>query len=111
MFTAVRERTREIGIMKAVGAKNSDILMIFLIESGIMGLSGGLGGMVLGFLFAKFVEFYGQFHPLFYFKALLTPQLFIFCFLFSFFIGILSGFFPAKSAANLKPVVALRRFE
>ncbi len=111
MFTAVRERTREIGIMKAVGAKNSDILMIFLIESGIMGLSGGLGGMVLGFLFAKFVEIYGQFHPLFYFKALLTPQLFIFCFLFSFLIGILSGFFPAKSAANLKPVVALRRFE
>jgi len=111
MFTSVRERTREIGIMKAVGAKNSSILMIFLIESGIIGLAGGLGGTILGIVLAKLIESYGQVHPIFYFKASLSIGLILFGFIFSFLIGCLSGYFPAKRAANLKPVEALRRYE
>jgi len=111
MFTSVRERTREIGIMKAVGAKNSSILMIFLIEAGIIGLVGGFGGTILGIILAKFIESYGQVHPIFYFKASLSPGLILFGFIFSFLIGCLSGYFPAKRAANLKPVEALRRYE
>lgn len=111
MFTSVRERTREIGIMKAIGAKNSSVLMIFLFEAGIIGFLGGLGGTILGSLFSKAIEIYGQLHPLFYFKTSITPGLLIFGLAFSFFVGCFSGFFPARQAAKLKPVEALRRFE
>lgn len=111
MFTAVRERTREIGIMKAVGAKNSAVLSIFLIEAGIIGLSGGIGGTILGAILAKAIETYGQFHPMFYISASVTPGLIAFGLFFSFLVGSLSGFFPARKAASLKPVDALRRYE
>lgn len=111
MFTSVRERTREIGIMKAVGAKNSAILTIFLFEAGIIGIIGGLGGTLLGVVFAKAIETYGQVHPTFYFKASVSPGLIIFGLAFSLLVGCLSGFFPAKKAAQLKPVDALHRFE
>ncbi len=111
MFTSVRERTREIGIMKAVGAKNSAILTIFLFEAGIIGLIGGVGGTLLGIIFAKLVEIYAQFHPVFYITASVKPGLIIFGLVFSFFVGCLSGFFPARRAAKLKPVEALRKFE
>jgi len=111
MFTSVRERTREIGIMKAIGAKNSTVLLIFLIESGIIGFGGGIGGTALGVLFAKIIERYGQVHPIFYFSASITPGLIIFGLLFSFLVGGLAGFFPARRAAKLKPVEALRRYE
>lgn len=111
MFTSVRERTREIGIMKAVGARNSAVLSIFLVESGIIGLSGGLGGTILGVIFAKAIEMYGQVHPMFYFKAAVSPGLVLFGLIFSFLVGCLSGFFPARKAASLRPVEALRRYE
>jgi putative ABC transport system permease protein len=111
MFTSVRERTREIGIMKAVGAKNLAVLSIFLIEAGIIGSIGGIGGTALGVAFAKIIEAYGQVHPIFYFSASITPGLMIFGLTFSFLIGCLSGFFPARSAAKLKPVEALRHHE
>jgi len=111
MFTSVRERTREIGIMKAIGAKNNTVLLIFLIESGIIGFGGGIGGTALGVLFAKIIEKYGQVHPVFYFSASVTPGLIIFGLTFSFLVGCLAGFFPAKTAAKLKPVEALRRYE
>jgi putative ABC transport system permease protein len=111
MFTSVRERTREIGIMKAIGAKNSTVLTIFLIEASVIGLIGGVGGTILGTFFAKMIETYGQVHPLFYFSASITPGLIIFGLFFSFFVGCLAGFFPAQRAAKLKPVEALRRYE
>jgi len=111
MFTSVRERTREIGIMKAIGAKNSTVLLIFLIEAGIIGFGGGIGGTILGTLFAKTIEQYGQVHPLLYFSASITPGLIAFGLFFSFFVGCLAGFFPARTAAKLKPVEALRRYE
>lgn len=111
MYTSVHERTREIGIMKAIGAKSSTITTIFLIESGIVGLVGGIGGIVLGLGLAKMVEIFLQIHPLFYLKASITPQLLIFGLIFSFLVGCLSGFFPARRAAKLKPVEALRRYE
>lgn len=111
MFTSVRERTKEIGIMKAIGAKNSAVLSIFLFEAGIIGLIGGVGGTLLGVIMAKSIEAYGQVHPLFYFSAVISPALIIFGLVFSFIIGCLSGFFPAKKASHLKPVEALRRYE
>jgi len=111
MFTSVRERTREIGIMKAIGAKNSAVLSIFLIEAGIIGIVGGVGGTILGAGLAKVIEMYGQVHPMFYFSASITPGLIIFGLTFSFLVGCLAGFFPARQAAKLKPVEALRRYE
>jgi len=111
MYTSVRERTREIGIMKAVGAKNSAVLTIFLFESAIIGLIGGIGGTLLGIILAKAIEMYGNVHPMFYISASITPGLIIFGLTFSLLVGCLSGFFPARRAAQLKPVDALRRFE
>ena len=108
MYTSVKERTKEIGILKAVGAKNKSIVLIFLVESGIIGLVGGLGGMIPGLALAKLIEWVGQIHPIFYIKASITPGIILFGLIFSFIVGCLSGFFPAKSAAKLKPVEALR---
>ncbi len=111
MFTSIRERTKEIGIMKAIGAKNSAILSIFLIEAGIIGILGGLGGVLLGSILAKAIDYYGQANPTFYFTTTISPWMIIFALLFSFSIGCLAGFFPARSAAKLKPVEALRKYE
>jgi len=108
MYTSVTERIKEIGIMKAIGAKNKTITTIFLIESGIFGMLGGLGGTLLGVLLAKAIEIYFQVHPLFYIKADVSPQLILFSLTFSFLVGCISGYFPARSAAKLKPVDALR---
>ncbi len=108
MYTSVQERIREIGILKAVGAKNSDITFIFLIESGIIGLVGGIGGIVLGLGFAKAIEIFAQIHPVFYIEASISPGLVIFGLVFSFLVGCLSGYFPARAATKLKPVEALR---
>jgi putative ABC transport system permease protein len=108
MYTSVRERVKEIGILKAIGAKNSTITTIFLIEAGIFGLGGGIGGTFLGLLLAKSIEIYFQIHPLFYLKASVSPWLIAFSLLFSFLVGCISGFLPARNASKLKPVDALR---
>ena len=108
MYTSVHERIREIGIMKAVGAKRRTITLIFLIESGFFGLFGGLGGIILGLGLAKAVEIYLQFHPVFYLKASMSPWLILFGLTFSFLIGCIAGYFPARGASKLKPVDALR---
>jgi putative ABC transport system permease protein len=108
MYTSVRERTKEIGIMKAVGAKNKTITTIFLIESGIFGMLGGVGGTLLGIILAKGIEIYFQIHPLFYLKADVGPGLIAFSLAFSFLVGCISGYLPARTAAKLKPVDALR---
>ena len=108
MYTSVHDRIREIGIMKAIGAKNRTITTIFLFESGILGMIGGIGGVVLGLGLAKSVEFYLQIHPVFALRASASPWLIIFGLSFSFLVGCISGFLPARSASKLKPVDALR---
>jgi putative ABC transport system permease protein len=111
MFTSVRERTKEIGVMKAIGAKNSAILTIFLFESGIIGLTGGTGGVILGVSLAKIIENYFQVHPVIYFTTSVSPGLVIFGLGFSFVIGCLAGALPARSASKMRPVDALRYSE
>jgi len=108
MYTSVNERIKEIGIMKAIGAKNRTIVAIFLIESGIFGMLGGIGGTLLGLVFAKGIEIYFQIHPLFYLKADVSPGLILFSITFSFLVGCISGYFPAQKASKMKPVDALR---
>lgn len=108
MYTSVQERTKEIGIMKAIGAKNSTITTIFLIESGIFGMLGGIGGTLLGIILAKGIEIYFQIHPMFCLKAEVGPGLILFSITFSFLVGCASGYFPSRAASKMKPVDALR---
>ncbi|MBI4148778.1 ABC transporter permease [Candidatus Woesearchaeota archaeon] len=109
MYTAVLERTQEIGVMKAIGAKNSHILVLFLIESGLLGLTGGILGVVTGFAISKGVEVaansaFGAGTI----TAIYPPYLIIGALAFSAIIGMISGTLPALQAAKLKPVEALR---
>jgi len=108
MYTSVHDRIKEIGIMKAVGAKRKTIIAIFLIESGIFGLAGGLGGIILGLGLAKIIEIYAQSQYFFLLKASITPQLILFGLAFSFLIGCIAGYLPARGASKLNPVDALR---
>ena len=108
MFTSVLERRREIGIMKAVGAKNRDILLLFLIESGMIGLIGGLIGIGLGISVAKSVELIAAQLGFSLLSVGLDYGVMIFMLLFSFSVGMASGVIPAYQAAKLKVVDALR---
>ena len=110
MYTSVLERTKEIGIMKSIGAKQKDILSIFLIESGLLGLIGGIIGTIIGLALAFGLSFLvnsnlGNFDL----KVSLSIPLIIGAILFSFIIGIISGVTPAIQASKLKPVEALRK--
>ena len=108
MYTAVIERTKEIGIMKAVGAKNTSILSIFIVESGVLGMLGGIVGIILGFLIAKAGGAAAAAAGYALLKPIFPWFLIIGCLLFSFLVGALSGLLPARSASRLKPVDALR---
>jgi putative ABC transport system permease protein len=109
MYTSVLERTREIGVMKAIGARNSAITQMFLIESGIIGMIGGILGCLLGAAMSKTVEFIAvQALDATVIQASLSPELIIGSILFSFIVGCISGVMPARQAASLNPVDALR---
>jgi len=108
MFTSVLERTREIGVMKAVGAKNVHILLIFLIESGMMGLVGGIVGTGLGLgLSAVASAFIGRFFGV-QMAVVASPGLILITLAGSFLLGAFAGLWPARRAAKLTPVEALR---
>jgi len=108
MFTSVLERTQEIGLMKAVGAKNSDIAMIFLAEAGIMGSVGGLIGILIGTALAFAVGMTASALGFPYISIKVNFVIIISVLIFSFAIGAISGLVPAIQAAKLKPVDALR---
>ncbi|MFC1685573.1 ABC transporter permease [Nanoarchaeota archaeon] len=109
MYTAVLQRTSEIGVMKAIGARNSDILTLFLIESGLYGMLGGGIGILIGMAIAYVVVLVGQQYVG---EALLKADFSLLIIggslAFSFFVGVLSGVAPAYRASKLKPVDALR---
>lgn len=118
MAMSILERTREIGLMKAVGATNRDVLAIFLGEAAGIGFIGGLGGVVIGWLAGQGINVLaivylagqasqqGGAPPSI---AVYTPfWLPIFALIFSTFIGMLSGLYPALRAATMIPVLALK---
>jgi putative ABC transport system permease protein len=108
MFTSVLERTKEIGVMKAVGAKNSHVWTIFLIESGLMGLVGGIVGTVLGLgLSALASSFIGRFFEV-DMAVVASPSLILITLAGSFALGAFAGLWPAWRASRLLVVDALR---
>ncbi len=109
MYTSVLERTSDIGVMKAIGAKNSNIMWIFLIESGMIGFSGGAIGCVIGISISKSIEYISSVElGVDYLKASVAPELIFGALMFSFIVGMLSGTLPAVKAARMKPTDALR---
>jgi putative ABC transport system permease protein len=110
MFTSVLEKTKEIGILKALGATNKEVLTLFLIESGLFGLIGGILGVLLGLLVSLSFSGIGlQMMPRnMTSSTLVTPSLALASILISTIIGILAGIFPAINASKLRPIEALR---
>lgn len=110
MYTAVVERTKEIGILKAIGATRNKILILFLIESGILGTVGGAIGVLLGFGISKGIELIAfQIYQTPLIQAEFSYFLLFGTLLFSFLLGAISGVLPARQAASLEVVEALRK--
>jgi putative ABC transport system permease protein len=110
MFTSVLERTKEIGVMKAIGAQNKDILAVFIIEAGLLGLIGGIVGAAIGLAMALGAASAANSalgEPLFQVSP--SIPLLLGSLSFSLLIGILSGVIPAYQASKLEPVEALRK--
>jgi putative ABC transport system permease protein len=108
MYTTVLERTKEIGIMKSIGAQNHKILSIFVFEAGFLGLIGGVFGIFFGYVIAKIGGNIAIANNYSFLQPIFPMYLIVGCLLFSFFIGIVSGLWPARKASRLKPVDALR---
>lgn len=109
MYMAVAERTREIGIMKAIGATEQDILTIFLLESGLLSLIGGLFGTVLGYGLAKGIGYAAAVGAgMLALQPIFSLELVFWSGFMAFVVGVLSGVFPARYASKLEPVQALR---
>jgi putative ABC transport system permease protein len=102
MLVSVAERTREIGIRKAIGAKKRNILMQFLIESASISGFGGIVGVLLGYIGAYFGE------HVFGTAIIIPNNIVIEAFIFSMVVGIIFGIYPANKASNLNPIDALR---
>ncbi len=102
MLVSVTERTREIGIRKAIGAKKKEILEQFLIESVLISFLGGGVGILLGISISKMVSNIGGW------DTIVSTQSILLAFGFSVCIGIFFGFYPANKAANMNPIEALR---
>ena len=102
MLVSVTERTREIGVRKALGATPKNILLQFLIEAVVLCLLGGIGGIVFGWLGAVALAKFGNFN------TSVAPSSILLAFFFSGFVGILFGVWPARRAANLDPIQSLR---
>lgn len=110
MYTAVLERQKDIGVMKSIGARNSTIFSLFFMESGFLGIVGGIIGIILGLVAAHGMAFIGK---VFLQSELLSahtpPWLLVGALLFSFLVGTISGLVPALQASKLTPVEALRQ--
>ena len=102
MLVSVTERTREIGVRKAVGATTTDIMIQFLVESVVLSFVGGLIGVVLGVTTSKAISSFGNWNTVISIKAIAMA------FLFAVLVGLFFGLYPARRAAQLNPIDALR---
>jgi putative ABC transport system permease protein len=102
MLVSVTERTREIGIRLAIGARGSDVLTQFLVESTVMSIFGGLLGVALGAGAAKILSHFTGW------STFVSPPAVVLALGFSAAVGIFFGFYPARQAASMNPIEALR---
>jgi len=102
MLVSVTERTREIGIRMAVGARRRDIMLQFLVEAVVMAATGGVIGILLGIGSSEVLKDWAQW------PTLIDPAIVAVAFVFSGAVGVFFGFYPARKAANLDPIDALR---
>lgn len=111
MYTSVLERTKQIGIMKAIGAPSESILMLFIIESGVIGIIGGvlgtLGGVAMALVIGLGASYFGGISGLFSFASLDLLG-FLVVLVVTFMTGIIAGILPARQAAHMEPAEALR---
>jgi len=114
MIMAIYERTREIGILKALGSTNGEILRMFMIEAGLIGLLGGIVGVILGWGLGIILNavirnyFKSQQVPIDAPFFVVTPELVLAALVFATFVGVVAGLYPAFRAARLNPLAALR---
>ncbi len=102
MLASILERTKEIGIMKAIGATRQDIILQFLSESVLISLGGGIVGVLLGIIASYGLQLATDI------ETIVTIGSIALSFFVATFIGLLFGVFPAKSAANKNPIEAIR---
>jgi putative ABC transport system permease protein len=103
MLVSVRERTREIGVRMAVGARRRDVLLQFLVEAIVVSIAGGLAGIILGYVAAEAIARFGGW------DTIVPPYALVLALGVSVVIGIVFGVSPARRAAMMDPVVALRQ--
>ena len=109
VFTSVLERTREIGVLKSIGARINDIVFIFVFESVLLTVVGGIIGFFVGLGIAKLVILYAATKNFTMLTIHITPMLVILTLLVSLIVGVVSGLFPARAAAKMNIVDALRQ--
>ncbi len=110
MFMSVMERTRQIGLLKALGATDNEVMELFLIESGLFGFVGGVLGIIFGVTVSVLISVVGlrALGPGGTMSPVITPELLIFALAFAVLVGVISGVVPARTAAKMNPVDALR---
>jgi putative ABC transport system permease protein len=102
MLASVTERTREIGIRRAIGAKRKQIIIQFLIETMTLSTIGGMIGIAIGVLFPFIIEYFANM------PTVVTAQSLVLSVGISMLVGVVFGLYPAYRAANLDPIQALR---
>ena len=102
LLVSVTERTREIGLRMAIGARRLHVLLQFLAEAVFLSVSGGIAGIIMGAAFSKTISIVAGW------PAPLSPTAIAGGFLFSAAVGIFFGYYPARKAAHLDPIEALR---
>jgi putative ABC transport system permease protein len=102
MLVSVTERTREIGIRMAVGARSRDIMLQFIVEAMVMAASGGVIGILVGVGSSALIKYLSEL------PTLIRPEIIAISFLVSGTVGVFFGFYPARKAARLDPIDALR---
>ena len=127
MIMSISERTREIGIMKALGCYLRDIRMLFLMEAGAIGLMGGVAGLIFSFIISMVINLFamgalggGGITGEILLQSLvggegvtrisaISPGLMLFAIVFSIFVGLVSGYYPANKAVKIPALEAIRR--
>jgi len=102
MLVSVTERTREIGLRMALGARGHDILVQFLVEAVTLSLIGGMVGIAIGLAATRVISYLAEW------PVLVVPQAIVLAFGFAAAVGVFFGFYPARKAARLDPIEALR---